>query len=220
MVKISNRWSDDDAWQFHIENKTIIRQFSEDRKCDKLKMLSGVIIKEEWKHFDKPEEEPPNIDMIRNCIDAITTAMDNGTLKVPKLQRIFLKKLMDVVASLYLQDSAYLERLGGVMTLLLANEPKWHGKLRVERKKALEGARVWWNTNDERERTRAMIDNVWACFLLYYTKKKWFADVVDFGLDWFAERKEEWKVANLFNPAEWYPKKRGAVQNMVMGGMG
>jgi len=218
--KIDNKWTNDDSWQFHIANKTLIRKFSEDRKCSKLQMIADLVIKDDWKHFDKPEEEAPNTAMIRDCIDAIMAAIESGKIKVPKTQRIFVKKIMDVASALYLQDSAYLERMGGVWTLLLANSDKWYGKPRGDRQHAIEQARTWWNANDTRERTRVMIDNIWACFLLYYTKKPWFADVVDFGMDYFAERKADWKVLGIFNPEEWYPKKRGAIQNMVMGGMG
>lgn len=220
MGKIDNKWINDDSWQFHIANKTAIRLFSEDRKCSKLQLLSDLVIREDWKHFEKPEEEAPNTDMIRNCVDAVMAEIESGKIKVPKSMVPFIKKLMDTVSALYLQDSAYLERMGGVMTVLLANSDKWYGKSKEERKHAFEATRGWWNAQDTRERTRAMIDNLWACFMVYYTKKKWFADTVDFCMDYFAERKEEWKVIPMFNPEEWYPRKRGAIQNAVMGGKG
>lgn len=219
MVRINNKWCDDESYQFHITDKTIIRNVLFG-KCKEIDLLKEIVIKDDWKHFDKPEEEPPNMKFLRDMFSAYKEEIKSKRIKPPLKEKLVLNKVLDFVETLYLQDSAYLERIGGVITWFVVNGDKWKGQKKEMHLKLLMSCHDWWDKEDFRERTRWMIEQIWTCLIQKYQKTDFYYKSVEFLVDYMVEHKSDWIIIEFYDPKNWFARGRGSINNLVHGGMG
>lgn len=215
-MRVSNRYDDHESWIYHIEDKEILRKVIQS-DCKATDLFKAFIFKEEWARNDG-EGEPENWQFILQLRDAYKEY--KKTIKVPIKEKLFIDKLVDYIVSLFYQDSAYLERMGGCITFFIYNRKLWEGKNKKERQAALRAFYDWWDKNDKRERTKWMISGLMNCLFIRYEKQEFWMKSVDFCIDWIIEHADEWKPQPMYEPKNWYPNGRGMVQNMVWGGQG
>jgi len=214
-MKINNKWIDETAWTFHIDDKNLIRDAIADDSCKKLKILSGLVVKPEWMKCDG-EVEPPNVQFMRDLRAAYLEWVK--TQEVPAFESAFLEKAIDFIVTLFKQDSAYFERIGGIVTFFIYNRFRWVDKSKEERLQLLKEAKMWWSMEDERERTKTWINNIWNCVIRGYENREFWTKSIDFTIDYFIENNGKWVIVEMYDPKKWFPRGRGQVNNLIHGG--
>jgi hypothetical protein len=218
-MKISNRWfeGNGDAWTFHIENKNIWRRLIDMSKPD-LGMLLDLKFKREWL-TDEGEGNPPNMELLLKCKDDYFQWLEDEKIAVPEMENKVLDKAWNFGLSLYRQDSAYFERIGGVISVLCIgpNAEKWVGKTRTERIQRLGKVRTWFKENDKRKRTINWMMWFFDYFIKKYKTDEFYEHSINFLIDWFIAHNGEWAIVPVYNPALWYPAGRGSLNYLVHG---
>lgn len=135
-----------------------------------------------------------------------------------------------MVIALYRLDSAYFERIGGILTFILIHHKEWVGKNKADRVKFLKILRNWWNEKDMRERYKDLFRNFFDYVIDCYEKREFYTKSIDFLMDWHIahgvgkpgeENKDVWLVPNdqnglqIFDPANWYPRGKGQVNYLL-----
>lgn len=219
MGKINNKWVDPDAWAFHITSKNLIREainsgVEEERPCKKLEILKGLIWKDEWIK-NEGEPEPPNTELMRKLWEEyFEWAKKEG---IPIWEKAFLEKAGKFVVALFKQDSAYFERIGGVITFMYYNKYNWVNRSKDERLALLRVCREWWHTEDQRERTKGWILNLFNCVINGYEKREFWTKSIDFIIDWLYAHQEEWVNHEVYDPKKWFVRGRGQINIKLHG---
>lgn len=215
-MRLSNRYTDDQSWQFHIEDKELIRKVLQSPDCKATDLLKALITKEEWMRNDG-EGEPPNYQFILKLKTAYLEY--KKTIKVPIKDKLWIDKMVDWIVALFYQDSAYVERMGGAICFFIFNRKLWEDKTKEERTQLLFSFHQWWDKNDKRDRTRWMIDSMIKCVIKRYMKQAFWMKSINFCIDYVLEHSDEFEPQPLYEPKNWYPAGRGYVQNEIFGGM-
>ena len=217
MSRVNNKWENEEAWNFHITNKNLMREVITSTNEEDLKKIADITWNEKWLVNDG-EGDPPNMDFIRRLWSAYWEyAQKKG---IPIFERIWLERGGKKVVALYRQDSAYAERIGGVIQWLVYNKKTWkkcrNKKQRVE---FLRDCMDWWNENDTRDRTRGWIQAMWDKGLAWYDKKEFWEHSANFMINWVMDHEKEWQPNQMYDPKVWFPRGRGQINNFVHGGM-
>jgi len=214
MSRVNNKWVNEESWTFHITNKNLLRSIIDSEDDKELMRVKELEFDEKWLVNDG-EGDPPNMDWIRAIIKAWSEEYLDGA-------PIWLKKfkLVPLIESLYRQDSAYAERIGGVVQWIIYNEKYWQMCDTKQKKvKFVEDCRDWWLEEDHRGRTRNWINKMWTRVLKWYAKKKFWYDSINFMIDYTIEHKGEWQPHPMYDPKVWFPRGRGKINDKVHGGL-
>jgi len=218
-MKLSNRWfTGGDEWAFHIEDKNIWRRLI-DMKTPDLLTLLNLKLKREWTTNDG-EGNPPNFEFMEKMFDAYLVALEESGIEVPDIENKILEKVIGFTKTLFRQDSAYYERIGGTFTVLISNPDKWVGKTQAERVKTLESVRKWFKENDKRARTINWMLWFFNYGILKYKSNKFYRWTLDWFVAYGIEHAEEWQIVAVYNPKNWYPHGRGQLNDRVHAGRG
>jgi hypothetical protein len=219
-MKIPNRWFDGDegdGWNFHGKDKTIIRDFfSMGDKPSAFKVLKMLTLKKEWLK-DDGEGSPENFDLLMKMREDYFAEIKAGRIKVPVLESTVIGKAWDFPLTLYRQDSAYFERMGGVCTYIISNNELWTDD-KDARLKFIIGIKTWWKVNDMRPRARDLIEYIFDYMIDKYQKKPFYQQSLDFVITWLITHKDEWKFHQFYDPQMWYPRGKGQVNWMIHAG--
>ena len=189
---------------------------SERGNCKKLALLSGLTINDSWMTNENNEGDPPNMDFMRQLWkEYFEYAQKIG---IPLFERPFLEKVGKYLISLFRQDSAYFERMGGVAFFFIYNAHSWKGRGKAQRLKLIKEAHAWWNEEDKRERTRPWIDNVFTCLENGYQKREFWEKSVNFIIDWLIEHKDALQFDPSYDPKKWFGRDKGALNVKVHAG--
>jgi len=212
MVRVNNKWVNEDAWTFHITNKDLIREVVSSKKDKDMEKLENLSINPKWLE-DEGEGEPPNMMWIRGAEAAWRTKFES---QIPFWVSIAATKLM----ALFRQDSAYQERIGGIVNYIIYNEKFWRTcTTKAAKVKFLEDIRDWWNENDERDRTRSWILASFNKLIKWYKKKPFWEETVNFLIEYTIAHKREWVPNPIYDPKIWFPRGRGDMNNRIHGGL-
>lgn len=132
-------------------------------------------------------------------------------------EKRFDNKVWDIVQSLYANDSAYFQRIGGCMTVLVRNSDVFV-KLDDDYTDVLEDLKTWWNTEDMRERTRPWIAWVFDELIKRYSEKTFVYHMVNHLLVWIRLNAKNWQFHEQFDPENWFGRKSGSMTNALYGG--
>lgn len=213
-MKISNRWFEsDDAWDFHIANKNIWRRIIDGASIE---TLIDLKLKREWL-TDEGEGHPPNYLLIEKAVSDYFAFLESEKIKVPEPENRLIDKVAGFVKGIYRQDSAYFERIGGVITVLIVAEPQWVGKTRTERLKVLEKTEKWFVENDKRKRTINWMKFFFDYAIKKYKTNEFYEKSINFFVDWFIANKNEWVIVGVYDPKMWYPAGRGQINAKIHG---
>jgi len=215
IARVNNKWENEESWNYHIKNKNLIREVIDSDNEEDLQKLATLTWDDKWL-INEGEGDPPNMDFIRRLhTDYMAWAEKN----MPLLEKVWLPLTAKKIVSLYRQDSAYAERIGGVIVWIQYNEALWKKcKTKKEKIEFLESARDWWNENDTRDRTRGWILHAWNKIIGWYGKKEFWERSVNFLVNWTIEHKNDWQPNQMYDPKVWFPRGRGHINNLVHGG--
>lgn len=222
-MQLPARWTNKEGWAFHIKDKGIVRECLEeirDGKEPDLSRLENMEFRREWMQ-DDGEGNPPNYDLLKDLADKLQHLVESGEFKPSFLERKIYLKWTFLSLTNFKQDSAYRERIGGWLTVLMLDPSPWMAaKTKEERVAYLKKQHKWWYNVDERKRTRPWIDGIIKTFIRQYEKSEFVEQCTNWFYDSLIECRSEWKVDMIYDPSNWYPKGRGYIQNKIRGGMG
>ncbi len=217
-IKINNKWVTPTDWLYHIENKNVIREPATKETCEfeDLAVLEKLQVDDKWLVNDG-EGDPPNMDFIRRLwADYWEAAQRKG---IPLLERPFIEKWGKKIVSLFRQDSAYSERMGGLIIWFIYNAARWKGKGKKQRLQVLRDAHDWWDVEDYRERTKVWIEWYWKITLKGYEKREFWEWSINFIIDWIVQHKDEFGNQPMYDPKVWFPRGRGQANTIIHGGI-
>ena len=218
-MKVNNKWTtDENAYIFHIQNKNLMREaVSEKGNCKKLSLLKDLTINLAWINNENNEGDPPNMELFRQLwADYSEHAKKIG---IPLWERAFLEKTGLNLVALIRQDSAYYERIGGIMVYFIYNSSRWKGHGKSARLAVIKDAHTWWNEEDKRERTRQWIDNIWCCVESGYQKREFWTKSIDFVIDWIIDHKDQIQIVDAYDPRKWFGREKGKLNMSVHAGL-
>ena len=222
-MKISGRWNTDESYKFHVEDKNAIRAIIDgDPDCEgvgleklaeiktdpKILMDHGEGITLNYAFFEKMREEFNRI-----------TKKHKLSFLHRRIQDSFWDKLMSV----FKQDSAYFERIGGVVECLFGIFQQLEDiGVKIEPNGTYEyifkSTRDWWDENDQRQRYKHHYRYMFNYFIKTYESDDKFRYVVNVMLIWMNANRRNWIYHERFDPSNWYGcGKRGAIDYMVHG---
>lgn len=212
MSRVNNKWINREAWTFHITNKNLLKQIISSGKDKDLEQLTGLQIDDKWL-INEGEGDPPNMDWIRRMDEAWRKEFEG---EIP----IWLSFGEKKVIALFRQDSAYSERIGGIINWIIFNEKYWRScQTKKDRVKFIEDIRDWWNEADRRERSREWILTMWNRLIKWYQKKPFWEKTINFLIEYTLEHKDEWQPNQIYDPKTWFPRGRGQMNDLVHGGI-
>jgi hypothetical protein len=218
-MRVNNKWTtDENAYIFHVQNKNLMREaIAEKGNCKKLAILKDLVIELKWVNNENNEGDPANMELIRQLwASYYAWAKKEG---IPLFELPFLEKAGMKVVALYRQDSAYFERMGGIMFYFIYNMQRWKGKGKSARLQVLKDARDWWYEEDKRERTRNWIDNIWGCMISGYQKRPFWEKSINFIIDWIIDHKDQLVYDPNYDPRKWFGREKGKLNMGVHAGL-
>ena len=217
MARVNNKWENEESWNFHIDNKNLMREVIMSDNDEDLKRIATIVWNDNWL-VNNGEGDPPNMDFVRRLWgDYWTYVQKRG---IPLSERLWLEIGGKKIVALYRQDSAYAERIGGVVNWFIYNEKAWkRARNKKQRLEVLHDCMEWWNENDTRDRTRGWIQSCWNKVLRWYEKKEFWEHSIVFLINWVLEHKGEWQPNQMYDPKVWFPRGRGQINNFIHGGL-
>lgn len=222
-MQLPCRWNNKEGWDFHIKDKNIMRdriaEFEDGKEINLLELAKMIFLRQ-WMD-DDGEGNPPNYNWIKEVLEEIQYKVENGEFHPGLIERKIYLKIIFSVLTLFKQDSAYQERMGGWLTVTALDPSKWlECKDKEERIEYFNKLYKWWDKNDKRERTRNMIGSTIKLFINQYSSSPFVEEATNYFYQRFCEHRGEWQIVNFYDPKLWYPVGRGSIQNAILGGMG
>ena len=221
------RWNTDESFLFHITTKNDIREIL-DNDVDKsgalIDGLADLPVNERWAMceagdggFVKGEDFLQG--MFQNFKGNATKYIDitDPALRDRKIAGVI--KAANMAIAVYRNDSAYFERLGGMMTFLVNNVDKLKKIKNVDQEYSIiiEGLHRWWKVNDKRLRSKLWIDGAFRIAIHKYKTDMFYRRTINMCFIFIANNAEHWKDDEVFNPENWFPKRRGKFCNAMFG---
>jgi hypothetical protein len=124
-----------------------------------------------------------------------------------------------MIIAVYRNDSAYFERIGGMVSFLVANVDKLKKVKNVDQEHSaiLEGLHRWWKANDKRVRSKPWIDGAFKIAIKKYKTDMFWRRSINMCFIFITNNAKHWKDDETFNPDNWFPKKRGKFCNAMFG---
>lgn len=219
MRQVGNKWNNDDGWEFHNLAKNCIRGFL-DGSCTEESFKELEV--QDWWYEGLSEEdrkngctEPANVELLKEIIKAYIQAVEEKKIKVP-LKYFMYKKLLYFALSIYVQDSAYYERFGGIITFLVNEIPK-HPDTYEGNKKILENTYKWYLQVETRNYGKQWMIGAFQKIIGRYSKERFYQQSVDVFLEQMRLHRTEFLYSERFNPDKWFPKGRGQISWLLEG---
>lgn len=219
MARVNNKWEDEQSWKFHIDYKKIMRGIIEsDDDADLLKLEQIEFSDDLLSPSNPGEGDPPNMAFMRRMwAESFAYAQQIG---IPILLRPVFERGGKWVLALYRQDSAYCERIGGIIQYVNYNEKAWKKcKNKKQRVAFLKDVRDWWNENDTRDRTRGWIMKMFNKLIKWYEKDEFWERLINFIINWCVAHQNEFEPHQMYDPKMWFPRGRGGINVMIHGGV-
>lgn len=217
MARVSNKWDNEESWNYHITSKNIMREVINSDNDEDLNRLNEIQFDEKLLE-NTGEGDPPNMDFMRKLwAETLAYAQKIG---MPLFVRPWFEKGGKWVISLYRQDSAYAERIGGIIQYIQYNEKAWKRcKNKKQRVAFIKDTRDWWNDNDTRDRTRGWIMKMWNRAIAWYDTKEFWEKLINFVINWCIDHNNEWQAHVMYDPKVWFPRGRGGINVLLHGGI-
>lgn len=211
----SGRWNTKEGWNFHILNKDVMRAIIAGDPIDR---LSEVDIPTDLVKLDSSDTvlNYPFFAAMRDEYEKVKKRA-KGQYKPSFLEKRFDSKVWDIFMSLYNNDSAYFQRIGGCMSVLCANRDVYN-LVTDDYTDVLEDLKTWWDTEDCRDRTRGWIAWVFDQIIERYKEKGYTYFIINHMLMWIKLNGQNWQCHEQFDPENWFGKSVGVVTNALYGG--
>ena len=220
------RWNTEESFLFHITTKDQIREIVEDTDGTLLDRMADLPINPAWATC-----EPGDGGMVKGE-EFLMAMFNNWKQMAPKyLQGVYMDKAKEeraittgtkggqMTIAVHRNDSAYFERIGGMVSFLVANVDKLKKVKTVDQEHSaiLEGLHRWWKANDKRLRSKLWIDGAFKIAIKKYKTDMFWRRSINMCFIFIANNAEHWKDDETFNPDNWFPKKRGKFCNAMFG---
>ena len=224
MPKISGLWTpirnedgsvDNTPWEFHIKAKDKWREmFASDPEAtgSSLSLLKELLFNESLA-VRNPDEQPvlnePFLDAMLADYDKSFKAYNPGLI-----ERSIYPKASKFTMALIRNDSAYYERIMGIMGYLINSHTKF-ADLNGDHIEVLKSAHEWWKMYDQRDRTKGWIDWVFRFIINKYKTDSFYKKSVNHILYFMHLNADKWQVHESHLPANWFCNGRGAQVNIL-----
>lgn len=220
-------WNTAASFLFHITTKDQIRQILDDdvdKTGELLDKLADLPVDEKWATCEPGDGgfvkgEDFLLGMFANFKSNVDVYLKDTDVDKRENRKAGVMKAGNMAIAVYRNDSAYFERLGGMMSFLVANVDKLKKIKNVDQEHAaiLEGLHRWWKVNDKRLRSKVWIDGAFRIAIKKYKTDLFYRRVINMCFIFIANNSEHWKDDDTFNPDNWFPKKRGKFCNAMFG---
>lgn len=229
-IKFSDgKWVEKAAFLFHIVTKNQLREIidnDEDKTGVFLDKLAELPVDPRWATC-----EPGDGGMVKGE-DFINAMLNNYIQMVDKYGKGQFRsdeefektksgiiKAGQMALAVYRNDSAYFERLGGMISFLVANQDKLKKIANVDQEHSaiLEGLYRWWKTYDKRLRSKPWIDGAFRIVIKKYKTDLFYRRSINMCLMFISNNANFWKDDETFHPDNWFPKNRGKFCNAMFG---
>jgi hypothetical protein len=229
-MKIPGTWApiikedgtiDEEPNIFHIQDKDKLRQMVDsDPDCnggESLKFFLKLMFNKKLARTTEPDEEPvPNEKFIITMIEDYNKNFKKYGPGI--VEKRILERAEDFFIALYRVDSAYTERMGGIISYLIAHHVSNCNSLNGDYIDALIDTHEWWKESDFRERSFAWIDWGFKFAIKKYRTNKFYKKSINHMLLFINLNKRNWAYLIIFDPKNWYPFGRGMECNLINGG--
>lgn len=216
MYNVGNRWDNEEGWLFHSVLKNRIRSFLLG-SSEKI-VIHPNEVKEEW-YFGPTEEDiskgatdPRNVEFFKDMIEKFRTEVKEKRIKVPIIWKLW-EPVANMLLSVYIQDSAWYERLGGINSFFVLNCQRFDAMTLLKEGKG------WYLKYEAREYGSNLVVGAFDKAIQEYPKGKFYTKAIDFFFNYLREHKSEWKISPKYNPGQWYGYGRGQI-DLLLGGRG
>lgn len=227
IMKVSGLWTpirnedntiDTTPWDFHIETKNQIRDmFSKDpdAKGSSLILLKNLIFNEKLAIREDNELYVVNEQFVNAMLDDLE--LNFKLYKIPYIEKLSYGKMRPFTIALLRNDSAYYERMMGILGLIIQNHDKFND-LNKDYINELNYIYNWWKSNDNRDRTKPWIDWVFRFIINKYQSSNFYKRSINHMLYWCHLNHDKWQFHESHYPQNWFCNGRGAQVNALYGG--
>lgn len=216
-MKITGLWDTDIAWNLHIESKNKFREMiaaDPEASGSSIKLLRELIFDDRLA-YEKTDKLVLNEAFLYNL--TVDYKAVYKSYKPGLIEKQLVDRMINFTLALYRNDSAYFERIGGVITFIVKNHEKFDS-MDGDYKEALIKIRDWWDVNDKRDRTRPWIMWVFNFVINKYGRDKFYKKSVNHALYWIHLNARLWKQNPNYHPDYWFGKKKGKQVMELYGG--
>jgi hypothetical protein len=215
-LRIGWSWGSPDGWILHRNIKDRIWDMLNGGKFDLKTLISFLSVKEEWLEIRENDKVPINYHLLLFIWDNYKSKYK--TFKPPILYRLGVNKLGIIILTLYREDSAYTERIGGAIQYIMDHEEDWPKGDKEARIMALQDLKQWWWEEDWRERGKDRLAMIFDFIIDQYEKEPFVTLTIDYWINNLLANKKNWDNAQgWFKPECWYPRKKGIINYIVHG---
>lgn len=212
-MAIGPGWHTEEGWKFHVDTKSTLRKWVDD--TSNFNILRALTVDEKWIYPKQEDLIPANYTLLLRIFQEYNKIYT--TFKPSLVERLIAPKFGITVLTLYKEDSAYLERIGGVITCMLDERNYKEFDNEETRYNALVGLHEWWKRNDKRPRSLKWVGAIWEEFLSQYQTNEFVKTSADFIIDSLLDNRDNWEYMERFNPNMWYPYGSGPVNFIIHG---
>lgn len=220
----SGTWETAEKFLFHITTKDKLREILESDNEAIVENVADLDINPRWALCEpgdgglvKGEEflmvmfnnYKANVDKYLNGVDP--SRHDHC--------KAIVEKSANMGIAVFRNDSAYFERLGGMISFLVSNVDKLRKVKTVDQEHSaiLEHLHTWWKSNDKRLRSKFWIDKAFKIVIKKYKTDMFYRRCINMCFIFIANNSDHWKDDEMFNPNNWFPKRRGKFCNAMFG---
>jgi len=217
-LKIGWSWGTEDGWLLHRTIKDQLWKALGEETLDLKSLISILQIKESWLDVGPEDKVPINYYLLLFAWKNYKKIYRK--LKPPLLYRLGIDKICIFVLTLYKEDSAYVERIGGIVQYIMDNSEDWPKGDKEARLLALQDVKKWWWEEDWRTREKPKLAKLFDRIIYEYETNDFVRNSIDYWVDTFIQNKDKWNRADgFFNPEKWYPRGKGQCNYLVHGRM-
>jgi uncharacterized protein YchJ len=136
-----------------------------------------------------------------------------------KINNRFMR-LAQFTLAVFRNDSAYFERMGGVIQFVVNNRDRFQKITAIDQEHSnlIEGVRRWWYENDKRKRTHFWIDWVFRYVIRKYKTDMFMRRSINMALIFITANANSWQFDESYDPRMWFPAYRGKFANAMFKG--
>ena len=150
-LRIGWLWASPDQWMLHRTTKDgLWAKLNKDEDFSILDLVQLLHIKDDWIEMRPEDKIPVNYPLLLFTWKEYLKSYRK--LKPSLMWRLGIKKIGIFILTLYKEDSAYCERLGGVIQYIIDHKEDWPKGNKELRLLALQDTRDWWYEEDWRTR--------------------------------------------------------------------
>lgn len=215
-LRIGWSWGSDDGWTLHRDIKDgLWGCLNEDGGFNITAIFKTLIsVKNSWLDIHPGDKVPPNYLMFKFLWENYKKVYRK--FNPPVLYRVGINRVGIIVLTLFKEDSAYTERIGGIVQYIVDHKEDWP-KNKEARLLALEDLKLWWYEEDWRSRQKDTFLSIFDWIIEKYDTDEFIRKTIDFWIDGIIVNANNWIHDDFFKPERWYPRGKGQCNYLCHG---